>query len=96
MIDDILINKPSSRNGDPLPSQIHLYPNPAKNQIHFYSSDANILSLRILDLNGRIIHQTQHLNSTRFNYNVSCLHPGLYFAEIRTAQGTCHMKFIIQ
>lgn len=96
MIDDIHVSKPSSRNGDPLPSQIHLYPNPAKNQIHFYSSDANILSLRILDLNGRIIHQTQHLNSTRFNYNVSCLHPGLYFAEIRTAQGTCHMKFIIQ
>jgi hypothetical protein len=57
--------------------EIKLYPNPASDIIYFEISNANIQSISIYDINGRLIKTSDNIS-----INVSELSSGIYFAKV--------------
>ena len=57
-----------------------VYPNPFDNMIHIISKDKPIESLRLLDLNGRVILQRESINSVDYQLQLN-VNPGSYILE---------------
>lgn len=72
---------------------ISLYPNPANSNLNIYSKD-NILNIKILDINGRIIYDKNNLNSNTSNIEVSNLKAGIYMVIVENESGVQKSKFI--
>lgn len=98
MIDDIVISRPAgNEGGDRLQAQLSLYPNPASETIRILSTDARINQVSILSLSGSVMFESASgMNQTEFRYNVSNLNSGLYFARVKTDQGTAVLKFLVR
>lgn len=98
MIDDIVVSQPTGmEGGDRINAQLSLYPNPAHEMIQILSTDARINQISILNLTGGVVFESAaSLNQTEFQYNVSSLDAGLYFARVRTDQGIAILKFIVR
>jgi hypothetical protein len=58
--------------------QVVLYPNPAQNIIHIKNLSGN-KTIRIFDINGRLVHQTKTASNT---LSIAGLNQGFYFLEI--------------
>lgn len=73
------------------------YPNPAQEQINFYSSDFNNsnIQLDILDMNGRLVNSSVLLDRTN-PINVSDWSTGIYFARIIDQEKVQTLKFIVE
>lgn len=97
MVDNIRVSKPAA-NGrfDKLDAQLSLYPNPAKEMIMINSTDARINQVGIFNLSGRMVYSSANLNTDNFRFNVSALSAGMYFARVKTDQGTTVMKFVVE
>jgi endonuclease I len=61
---------------------IHLYPNPAKNQVHIESSE-NIQTIEIIAVSGNRM-LINGIRQTRSVIDISTLRPGLYIVRIQT------------
>ncbi len=74
--------------------RIHLYPNPAKNQLHIFSEEEEIGDVRIFDMSGRPVFQkTIHKHAASL---MSTNWPsGIYMAKIRLKHGVITRKFAI-
>lgn len=72
---------------------ISLYPNPANSNFNIHSKD-NILNIKILDVNGRIIFNQNNLNSNTSNIDVSNLKSGIYMVIVENESGIQKTKFI--
>lgn len=70
-----------------------IYPNPVKDQLQIKSRHSEILSISIMDLQGRIMKQ---LTSNQFDlsWNISDLTSGIYLIEIQNSEGKGTSKFI--
>lgn len=96
MVDNIKISKPAMSNESDLPIQLSLYPNPAYEMISINSTDAEIRQVSIFNTGGMEIYTSSTLGTDNFRYNVSALSQGIYFARVKTNQGTAVMKFIVK
>ena len=98
MIDDILVSKPvGNEGGARVDAQLSLYPNPAEEMVRILSTDARIHHVTILNLSGAKVYESaSSLNQTEFRYNVSALNAGIYFARVKTDQGTAVLKFVVR
>ena len=98
MVDDIVVSAPTgNEGGDVLSSQLSLYPNPASETIRILSTDARINQVSIMNLSGALVYESATtLNQTEFRYNVSGLNAGIYFARVKTDQGTAVLKFVVR
>jgi len=74
-------------------NKISLSPNPANSNLNIHSKD-NILNIKILDVNGRIILNKNNLNSNTTNIDVSNLKSGIYMAIVENESGVEKTKFI--
>lgn len=78
--------------------KIHLYPNPATDDVHITGSHftGNVLKIRITNMNGRVVQSKQlnHATST-IRLDVSQFSDGIYFIEIRSDGYTAQAKFSI-
>ena len=98
MVDDIVVSKPAGNEGGALlQSQLSLYPNPASDMVRILSTDARINQVSIMNLSGALVYESAaNLGQTEFRYNVSGLNAGIYFARVKTDQGTAVLKFVVR
>lgn len=61
-----------------------IYPNPAKDKLTIQSK-AEMQSIRLFDLAGRLILELNHTNTTKRQLDIDQLSSGVYFMEVRTA-----------
>ena len=77
-----------SINDDALDTRIVLYPNPSRNflNVKLSSPDKKIKSIRIIDVNGRIIkdYRPEHTSSLKLNTNN--LENGVYLIQVTTSE----------
>lgn len=67
--------------------RIVLYPNPVQNELFFRSSKRQPLTVRITDINGRLVVQ-QKLNANTSKVNINSLQPGAYIVHINAENGS--------
>ena len=76
-----------------------IYPNPAKNVLHFNFKQGSISSITIYDSNGRNINEisSQELAFSNYTYDTSKFLSGMYLAKITVASSnkTFTEKFVI-
>lgn len=75
-----------------------VYPNPAKSELNIKMSDAKspMSQIVILDIMGREVMSMNELNTHNQKMNVSSLSTGIYFVNIKTANGgTATKRFVI-
>ncbi len=74
---------------NPEQTAIHLYPNPAENEVFITGIKADRCLLRLIDVSGRILEETNAAtsgNSLQWNFNTQQI-PGLYFIQIISEEG---------
>jgi len=76
-------------------STISVYPNPTKGDVNISSSEAEIATIEILNLQGQSILR-KNVRSTTTNINLNSLAPGVYYTKITTANGTKVQKLLKQ
>lgn len=69
---------------------ISTYPNPANNVLNINAGNLEVVSVKVIDLNGRTVISQKNTSSI----NVSSLVTGAYMVSIETANGTTVQKFI--
>jgi predicted extracellular nuclease len=74
---------------------ISFFPNPATERITLQSSGSKILSVRIVDAEGRMLVQ-QNVNQTTTSIDIKALKPGMYMLQIVSTDGLSTEKFIKQ
>jgi len=76
-------------------SRLLLYPNPSRGILHIHMQGETLESLRILDLNGRVVLQRQ-VGRERAQLELSHLPKGLYLLELTTGETTLNQKVILR
>ena len=75
---------------------IHVYPNPAKDQINIETKEMNILSVKISDVLGKQLSFVKINGQSNCTLSTQNLKNGVYILEINTTKGTNKMRLIIQ
>ena len=70
-----------------------IYPNPASNQLAVYSKQLTVSTCTITDLTGRILF-TETISSSETKIDISSLQSGIYFIEVKNANGKSIVKFV--
>lgn len=73
---------------------LSIYPNPANDVINISAGDLIINSIKITDINGRIINTIDVALSSTVEINVSDLTSGIYFLTVYTDQGVGTSKIV--
>ena len=77
-------------------AELKLFPNPASETITLSTTGCALQKVEILDVNGRVLY-TATLNGTAsFDYNVSQMPSGIYFARVKTSCGVLTEKFSVR
>jgi|GEM_PF-952647 len=76
--DDVMVDDP---HGD----ELIVYPNPATDYLYIRSNE-KIKELRLVDMLGQVVYMTV-VDGVNYQLNVSDLEHGLYFVQIRFAEG---------
>ncbi len=76
-------------------SSLSVYPNPSTGEFNFSSSDSEIKSIDIINLQGQII-KSEYVNSKFVKLNLGYLPQGIYYAKINTAEGIKVKKLMLQ
>ncbi|MCO5247935.1 MAG: M43 family zinc metalloprotease [Chitinophagales bacterium] len=75
--------------------KILIYPNPAKETIRIENTkEFGIITLRIRDINGRIIQSYEDLKNYDMNIHIDKYSQGVYFIEIITNENSYTKRFI--
>ncbi len=77
-----------------LAAETVVYPNPAADNIAI-TSTANILSISIVDMNGKVVKTLSNINETTAKIAIDELSKGIYTAKITTDKGTINKPFTI-
>jgi hypothetical protein len=72
-----------------------LYPNPAKDIFKIYNPDDLPVSIKVIDLSGRIIYEADVIDNDD-EMNVANLANGIYVVQIKTGHGVFVRKLIVQ
>lgn len=73
---------------------VAVYPNPANDFLRI-NTNGNLNSIRIMNLVGQIIYESQIQNSNT-TINISDFESGVYFIQVETTNGTTTQKIVIQ
>jgi len=79
----------------PEDNTLSVYPNPTVGEVTISSSDAEITSVQIINLQGQVILNKKVL-STIVKLNLDNLPSGIYYTKIITSKGTKIQKLILQ
>lgn len=77
------------------PNEFILYPNPTSSLIKI-SSEENIESVKIVDLNGKVLFQNRNVNNNNFDVDLSRFETGILIAEISINSKTYYSKIVKQ
>ena len=84
---DIADNNTSTINS------IRVYPNPSDHLLKIETGDEIIIEINIYDLSGKYI-KSLSINEINTSTDISDLHNGMYFIQIKTEKSEVKMKFI--
>jgi hypothetical protein len=73
---------------------LEISPNPATESMTFSTTDKAIQSIYLYDLQGRLVKAHVDIENTQFVMPRNTLNAGLYFAEIRFAEGVVTKKIM--
>jgi hypothetical protein len=76
-------------------NSISVYPNPAKGNVHFSSSDAEIRSVEVLNLQGQVVTQKEY-KANFVSLDIDKLTSGIYYTKVITDKGTKVEKLIVR
>lgn len=76
---------------DIVKNKLSLYPNPTTSQLTIANIQSQVVSVRILDVTGKVVKTEVPTNNT---IDVSNLINGVYFIQVQTKEGMHHSKFI--
>lgn len=98
MVDNIRISKPTGTESRmDVSSSLSVYPNPASEKIAILCHNGAIRQVSIFNLAGAEIYASSgELDQDEFRYDASNLPSGIYFARVRTEQGTALLKFVVR
>ncbi len=77
-----------------LTASISLYPNPTETIFRIESPAANIQRVSIFDVSGKTIRDTNNINTTYFDGDLSHFPTGIYYAQIYTDKGNSFKKIV--
>ncbi|MDG1330838.1 MAG: T9SS type A sorting domain-containing protein [Crocinitomicaceae bacterium] len=78
-----------------LDASIQVYPNPAVSSINIISSDAQILSYVVTDMNGReVTRETIDSSVTEIELSLESISEGTYILEVETTKGKVYKPFV--
>jgi hypothetical protein len=72
---------------------VTLYPNPVSNVLQIQATSSKILSVKILNLNGKL-YSTNSFNSWQVELDLSAYDSGFYIVQIKTDRELLHKKII--
>lgn len=75
---------------------VSVYPNPAKDQLTIKTGNANINSIQLIDLTGKVIQTVQVKGNQENDIDINNIKPGMYFVSIHSENGKIVKKFIKQ
>jgi len=94
-IDAYSVDRPVASTADFFTSNFSIHPNPVKDILNVTSvNGANIETIQILDINGRIVNQPNTTATETTQINVSDLNAGVYFVKVQSELGIGTTKFI--
>lgn len=74
---------------------VTVYPNPARDFVTIEGlSSSNIMSYKVVDLNGRIVKSKENINENSTQINISDLQSGVYMMTINSDKGSTIKKII--
>lgn len=75
-----------------------IYPNPSNGILHVESNVGGnaILSINMIDLQGRIVMTQEGINDLQHSFEADGLSPGLYFMQVETRKGMLTKKVILE
>lgn len=76
-------------------SNINLYPNPSNGNFYIDLNGLVSTEIRVVDLNGRVIHSQKPLNSVVVNVDFKA-NPGIYLVEVYTEKGRVIKKVVLE
>lgn len=77
--------------------QVHLYPNPAQNQVTVATTDLSLIKrIQIKDITGRVQLAIEQLTQSQQTIALENIPIGLYFVEIHTDNGLITKKMVKQ
>lgn len=74
-------------------NDITVFPNPATNLLNVVSKSQQIVSVEIIDLNGRII-KTKKINGNNILIEIGSIESGVYILKVNNETGSISKKFI--
>jgi len=74
-------------------SSIAIYPNPTNEKLNINFGNENVKQIKLLDLKGRVIYQTEQINKT-MSINLSDIKKGMYVLQIKTDNNILTQKII--
>ena len=94
-VDQYTVTRPTASTEDFFSSNFSMYPNPATSVLNISTKNGIALeNVQILDINGRVVNQTNTTASETTQINVSNLNSGVYFVKIQSELGVGTSKFI--
>jgi len=81
-------------NENILLAEFNIFPNPAKEMIYLSSSKYTYNSVKITDLNGRVVKSIDYNNVNESSIDISNLVTGMYLMNVVTDQGAFTQKII--
>ena len=74
-------------------NQLIVYPNPSMGNIIASFSNTNIVEIKLVDLIGKEIFNTENVNQKEFVMDINTS-PGIYFLRAKSSDGLYHSKKI--
>lgn len=79
-----------------LEKQIHIYPNPASEQVHINILESGEYKIELYDLNGRRFWSDSINGFERISLNISAYEPGVYYLKVQNADRLAVRKIVKQ
>lgn len=76
-------------------NSVSIYPNPASATASLYFSHSlKNASIQLLNITGQVVLKKEKINGNSFDYDISSLSTGIYFAEIKEDESVVRVKLI--
>jgi hypothetical protein len=86
----------ASLNETLLEKSIEVYPNPANDFTSISVKGATLVSVAILDMQGRLVSETKNINKDVITVSTSAFKTGTYVVKTETSIGTNYKKLVIE
>ena len=74
----------------------NLFPNPTKGFVYMTSNQTVSVSVRVIDMIGRLVYEKNNVNASSADFDLSSLNNGLYHIQLLSDKGISTYKIVIQ